>query len=397
MKILRMSYEWPPPWIGLTPHIYEVTAHQARKGHFIHVFCARWFKAGVLETLPNTRLHTFFREPLPGTLFFTTGPLVLIYYWMWRSLNKPDIIHMHGHFGYWVLVYRSFLRSIKKKNFETKIPLVVHFHNNAQERWDKMKEAGSKINWYSEKISYPMEIKANKLAIKLADAYIFVSEDMKQAALKLYNADPAKCYVVETGVNTTLFTPVDMSERDKTRKELGLIFTDRVIVNVGFIKERKNIHLLVESLVKLPPEYKLILMGDGTPEYIEKIDDYVRDHKLENRVIRIGPSSYKEVPFVMQISDIFVLPSSYEGLSKAALESLACGVPVLYSGSTFSQEIQGLYYLKEISQQDIADNIQKIVESKPFVDTNKINALYSWVRKVDEIEKVYDTIKSTSN
>jgi len=397
MKILRFSYEWPPPWIGLTPHIYEVTAHQAKKGHFIHVFCARWFKAGALETLPNTRLHTFFREPLPGTVFFTISPLVFIYYLMWRCINTPDVIHMHGHFGYWVLVYRNILKSIKKKNFETKIPLVVHFHNNAQERWDKMKEKGTKIKWYSEKIGYPMEVKANKLALKLADAYIFVSEDMKQAAIKLYGADETKCHVVETGVNTELFTPVDMNERDKTRKELGLIFTDRVIVNVGFIKERKNIHLLVESLLKLPPEYKLILMGDGDADYIDKIDEFIRDHRLEHRVTRISASPYKEVPFVMQVADIFVLPSSYEGLSKAALESLSCGVPVLYSGSTFSQEIQGLFYLKEVTQDSIADNIKKIVDLKPYVDIGKIKSLYSWVRKVEEIEKIYDAVKSTSN
>lgn len=393
MKILRFSYEWPPPWIGLTPHIYEVTSHQAKKGHFIDVFCARWFKSGNIERLPRTRLHTFFREPLPGTLLITVGPLVLFYYWMYRLSTRPDVIHMHGHFGYWVLLYRQFLSFFKKKNFETTIPLVAHFHNNAQQRWDKMKESEQKLNWYSEKISYPLEVKANKLAIKLADAYIFVSEDMKKAAIELYNADPNKCHVVESGVNTDLFSPVDMNERDKTRKELGLIFTDKVIVNVGFIKERKNIHLLVESLTKLPPEYKLILMGEGSEAYTDKIDEFVRDHNLSHRVIRIGASPYKEVPFVMQVADIFVLPSSYEGLSKAALESLSCGVPVLYSGSTFSQEISGLFYLKEISPDEIAANIKRITESKPFVDTGKIKSLYSWSRKVDEIEKVYESIK----
>lgn len=392
MRILRISYEWPPPWIGLPPHIYEVSAHQAKKGHFIDVFCGRWFKAGPVEQLPNVRIHTFFRELLPATLLFTTGPVLLIYYLMWRVFNRPDLIHMHGHFGYWILRYRKLLKKFYKNSTETKIPLVVHFHNNAQARWDKLTEKGSPLKWYTEKVSFPMEVKANKLAIELADAYIFVGQDVMDASIKEYGADPAKCFVVESGVNTNLFTSVDSNERDKTRKELGLIFADKVILNAGFIKERKNIHVLVEALTYLPIEYKLILMGDGDEKYIDRITKYVEEHHLENRVLRIGVSPYREVPYAMQVSNIFVLPSYWEGTSKAVLESLSCGVPVLYSGSKLKDELQGLFYLKEIDPKTIAIEIRKIVESEPFVDTNRIRSLFSWDRKVEEIEKVYNHV-----
>ena len=392
MKILRISYEWPPPWIGLPPHIYEVTAHQVKKGHVIDVFCGRWFKAGPIEEINNVRIHTFFRELLPATLLFTTGPVMFVYYLMWRIFNRPDIIHMHGQFGYWILRYRKFLAKFFKKSDELKIPLVVHFHNNAKARWDKLIEKGSSLKWYSEKISFPMEIKANKLAIELADAYIFVGQDVLDASIKEYAADPAKCFLVESGVNTNLFTNVDSNEKDKTRNEIGLIFADKVILNAGFIKERKNIHMLVEALTYLPIEYKLVLMGDGDEKYLEKITRYIEEHHLENRVIRIGISPYREVPYAMQVSNIFVLPSFWEGTSKAMLESLSCGVPVLYSGSKLKDDIAGLYYLDEITPQNIAKQIRTIVENEPFVDTNKIRALYSWDRKVEEIEKVYSHV-----
>ena len=392
MKILRISYEWPPPWIGLPPHIYEVTAHQVKKRHVIDVFCGRWFKAGPIEEINNVRIHTFFRELLPATLLFTTGPVMFVYYLMWRIFNRPDIIHMHGQFGYWILRYRKFLAKFFKKSDELKIPLVVHFHNNAKARWDKLIEKGSSLKWYSEKISFPMEIKANKLAIELADAYIFVGQDVLDASIKEYAADPAKCFLVESGVNTNLFTNVDSNEKDKTRNEIGLIFADKVILNAGFIKERKNIHMLVEALTYLPIEYKLVLMGDGDEKYLEKITRYIEEHHLENRVIRIGISPYREVPYAMQVSNIFVLPSFWEGTSKAMLESLSCGVPVLYSGSKLKDDIAGLYYLDEITPQNIAKQIRTIVENEPFVDTNKIRALYSWDRKVEEIEKVYSHV-----
>ncbi len=392
MKILRISYEWPPPWAGVPPHIYEVTSHQAKKGHIIHVFCGRWFRAGPVERLPNTTIHTFFREPVPATQVLVIGPLVLFYYLMWRFNNKPDVIHMHGQFGYWVLVYRKFIKKFFKNSVENSIPIVTHFHNNAQDRWDNMIKNGKALKWYTEKISFPLEVRANKLAVEISDACIYVGQAVLDSSIKHYHADPAKSFLVESGVNTDMFVPVDSNERDKTRKELGLIFTDKVILNAGFINERKNIHLLVEALTLLPQTYKLILMGDGEESYIDKIDKYIEEHHLRSRVIRIGLSPYREVPFAMQISDIFVLPSSWEGTSKAILESLSCGVPVLYSGSKLTDNIDGLSYLTEITPETIASEIKRIVEGDSFVDINKIKSLFSWYKKVDEIERVYEYV-----
>ena len=68
MNILRIVYEWPPPWDGLAPAPYEVTAAQARLGHKIDVICARWPFSGPIEKLNNVTLHPLIREPLKGTL-----------------------------------------------------------------------------------------------------------------------------------------------------------------------------------------------------------------------------------------------------------------------------------------------------------------------------------------
>ena len=46
MKILRIVYDWPPPWYGLAPAPYEMTVAQTKLGHTIDVFCGRWPRAG---------------------------------------------------------------------------------------------------------------------------------------------------------------------------------------------------------------------------------------------------------------------------------------------------------------------------------------------------------------
>lgn len=393
MKILRLIYEWPPPWIGLVPQPYEITKSQARQGHEVTVFCARWPFAGPLELISGVIIKTFYREPVKGLWAFTTSALMGAYYLYYRRSYKPDIIHAHGHFALWIFLYRDVLKKFKPNAAELKIPVVAHFHNTAKGRWEKAIEDKKPLNFITKKISWPLEIYSNRLAIKISSAYIFVSEDVKNEAIKYYKAAPEKCFVVESGVNTDMFTPVHPDERDKTRDELGLIPTDKVIINYGYLVDRKNIHTLIESLIHLPVNYKLILMGTGDAAYLEKLNEIMEANNLKDRVIRIGYTPYPEIPIALQASDVFVLASAYEGMPKVIFESLACGVPVIASGFRASEELTGLYYLDNLDAQSIANKIKEIAENQTFVDINKVRALYSWNRKSEQIAAIYETLK----
>ena len=125
MNILRISYEWPPPWLGLVPHPFEVTAAQSRLGHNITVFSGNWPNSGKPESMPNVMLKTFFREPVAGTMAVTIAPIMFLYYLYWRLSNRPDVIHAHGHFGIWVFLYRKLLKSVMPRCSELKIPLEI--------------------------------------------------------------------------------------------------------------------------------------------------------------------------------------------------------------------------------------------------------------------------------
>lgn len=393
MKILRIIYDWPPPWIGLVPHPYEITRAQVNQGHQVDVFCARWPFAGPLEIPDGVGVRSFWREPIKYTWMFTTSLLMFMYYMVWRTIATPDVIHMHGHFGVWILAYRKFLSGFFKNSEELKIPLVYHFHNTAKGRWEKAKSENKSISLLAEKLSWPMEVWANKLGVELSDAYIFVSDQLKQEAAQHYGVEDAKCTVVESGVNPELFRPIGPDEKDKTRADLGLISTDKVVLNYGFIVERKNPHLLIEALRFLPISYKLMLVGSSEPAYEERLNEIIKANKLNDRVVRVGYTPYPDVPIAIQASDIFVLPSSYEGMPKVVFESLACSVPVLASGFTAQEDLSGLSYLTSLDPESIANQIRSIVEYGTFVDVNKIRALYSWSRKVEQIQQVYDSIK----
>lgn len=391
MRILRIVYDWPPPWSGLSPAPYEMTQAQLKHGHTFDIFCGRWPFAGPLEKLPNCRFKTFIREPLPGSLSILISPILFLYYLYWRFENKPDIIHSHGHFAIWIYAYRALLQKIFPWSGELKIPLVVHFHNTVAGREEALKNRGVSVKFYSKYLAWPLAKLSDKWAIKTASACVFVSQQNKEEAIKYYNADPKKCFVIESGVNTDLFKPVGAEEKEKIHRDLGIDPSDIVIVNHGVMTERKNIHLLVDALEYLPSFYKLLLVGSGDKEYLESLNIRIRDKNLGARVVKVGYTPYPETAIAFQGADLFVLPSSFEGLPKVVLQSLACGTPALVSGFKVKEEIRGLFYLDSLEPKEIAAKILDIIENKrTYVDINKVFSLYSWTEKAKEMERVYE-------
>ena len=398
MRILRIIYEWPPPWQGLAPHPYELTVAQANIGHTVDVFCGRWPRAGAVEEYPNVTIHSFIREPLPATVSFTTSILLFIYFLVWPFKNKVDVIHSHGHFAIWLYLYRLFLQKFSKDSDDLKIPLIVHFHNTVAGRWKAAEDKDIKLKWYTKYIQWPIEKMANKWAVKAASALIFVSEENKKEAIEYYKANPNKCFVVETGVNINTFKTTTLEEKEKSREELGFDQYEKIILNNGSMVERKNIHLLVESLAYLPDNFKLLLVGPGDTEYLKKINETIENNHLKGRVTKVGYTPYPQLPIAFQVADIFVLPSSFEGLPKVVMQSLACEVPVLASGFKVMDQIDGLYYLENTEPKFIAERIIQILENPQRVDRYKIVHSYSWEVKASQIEEVYKfVLKAKAN
>lgn len=394
MKILRIIYDWPPPWQGLAPHPYELTVSQDKAGHDVEIFSGRWPNAGKIEAPGNVKVHPINREPLPGTIFFTSSVILFFKYLKWRKKNTPDVIHSHGHFAVWIYCYRSFLKKFFPWSKELSVPLVVHFHNVAKDRWVKMEEDEKPITPLARYLVWPLSVFSDKKAVKAAAACIFVSESNLKKAVEYYGADPKRCFCIESGVNPVLFSKTSTEEIEKSRLDLGLDPEDKVILNHGVMSERKNVHLLVEALKFLPRNYKLLLVGSGDIGYAGKINEMIATSGLSSRVIKVGYTPYPQTPIAYQVSDIFVLPSSWEGMPKVVMQGLSCGVPCLVSGFKLSEEIKGLYYLENLDPKYIAECIQNIVESgKVFVDTVKVAEKYSWDEKAREVEKVYEFAK----
>jgi glycosyltransferase involved in cell wall biosynthesis len=388
MRILRIFYDWPGNWSGLGPAGYEITREQLNLGHKITLMCGFWKNTPPKE-VPNLNIVSVFREPLEGTIYFTSSILLFFKYFFWRNKFKVDVIHSHGHFGIWIYYYRKLVKNIPYLNFEYEPLFITHFHNTFAGRWNSLKKEGKKIKWVSEKIAWPLGILSDRWALEVSDFCIFVSQNLLDEAVELYGADRTKCLVLENGVNTQLFKSVNSIERDKTRKELGFDVYDKVIVNHGQMVARKNILALVESLRFLPINYKLLLIGTGPKDYLTEIDQVIIDNLLGSRVRKVSYTSYLDLPIFLQASDIFVLPSDFEGLPKVVLEALATEIPCVVSGFKFSEPVDGVIFIEDKSPEGISKIVKMVGDSPPKIDIDSIRLKFSWKTKISVLDNLY--------
>ncbi len=396
MRLLRIFYDWPGDWNGLAPAGYEMTKEQSKLDYKITVMCGLW-PSKPLVTIPNVTFSKIIREPIPGSIYFTSSVILFLKYFLWRNKYKVDVIHSHGHFGIWIYLYRSFLKKFRIFKFEFEPVFITHFHNTFKGRWESLKKEGKSISWVSEKIAWPLGIKSDKWALDSSNLCIFVSQNLLEEAVNYYGADRNKCMVLENGVNVELFKKVNSIEKDKTRKELGYDSLDTVIMNYGNMVSRKNITKLVESLVHLPINYKLLLIGSGSKEYMEEIDKIIIDHLLGSRVKKIPYTPYPELNIPIQSSDIFVLPSDFEGLPKVVLEALACELPCLVSGFKFLEDFEGVFYLDNKDPKHIAEKIVEISRKKINFDIDKYRINFSWHSKIFALDEIYKKQLSLKN
>ncbi len=116
-------------------------------------------------------------------------------------------------------------------------------------------------------------------------------------------------------------------DRKSTKEQYGLrkynfIYVGRLIS----IKNLDNLLIAYKSLCNT--DWGLIILGDGNEE--EKLKQYVADNGLEGVRFIVGQAWY-DVPKILALGDVFILPSYSEPWGLVVNEAMACGMPVIVS------------------------------------------------------------------
>lgn len=131
---------------------------------------------------------------------------------------------------------------------------------------------------------------------------------------------------IVNGVDLSRFCPATVEERLEARRAFELAPEDLVVAFAGSGFERKGAFALVEALAQpaLDGICAIIAGGDRNPKALAM---QVRRLGLDGRVRLAG--ALPDVRPVLAAGDLFVLPTLYDPMPNAALEALACGLPVV--------------------------------------------------------------------
>ncbi len=146
-----------------------------------------------------------------------------------------------------------------------------------------------------------------------------IGDRINGAATGLYKYS---VYSVSNGVSVPA-----TKKREQLRSSWGI--PDGVIIlgAVGRIEKEKNPHFVITLMKQLPDHVHFVWLGDGRE--MESFRTAMQNEELESRIHLAGwtpgASAY------LSGFDVFVLPSFYEGLSLALLESMAIGLPSVAS------------------------------------------------------------------
>lgn len=168
------------------------------------------------------------------------------------------------------------------------------------------------------------------------DRYVVLTDQIGSELLGL-GLDGRRVVKIPNAVDTSVFYPW-VGDRRALRRKLGLSEEDKMVIFVGRLVPGKRVDLLMRGLRQVRervPEARLVLVGDGPLR--SELEQIVVRLGLDSSVIFAG--NRPDVAAYMQASDMFVLPSEWEGLSIALLEAMACGLPVLVSDCDGNREL----------------------------------------------------------
>lgn len=219
--------------------------------------------------------------------------------------EKPYLVHCHSPIGG---ILGRLAAKVQKCD---KIIYTAHgFH---------FFKGGSKVNWL---VYYPIE----KLFSYITDILITINKEDYHLARKRFGQKQI-FHMNGAGVNVERVV-AKLPEREKLRTQFNFSIDDYVLLSVGELNDNKNHQVIIKAMSELNDDrIKYVIVGHGNK--LKDLKNLVLNLGLEKNVFFEG---YRfNIANYYAIADVFCFPSKREGLGIAAVEAMACGIPLLTS------------------------------------------------------------------
>ena len=249
-----------------------------------------------------------------------------------RELRRLDVevrvLRRDGKFRLFDLL--RLIRLIKKEKVD-----IVHTHLQNADLWAGfaarlcgIKHISTFHGTYYKKA--PLEFLKQRLRVILPDNIIAVSHAIAKYCTEQLKAKEEKIIVIYNGVDFDRFQV--SGETNLKRREMGIPVNATVLGSFGRLEIEKGYYYFIEAVSHLKANYpktnsNLIVLIVGEGSLRQKLMQKAVELGVKDEVKFLGERS--DVPQLLQITDIVVIPSLSEGLSIVALEAMAAGKPLI--------------------------------------------------------------------
>lgn len=238
----------------------------------------------------------------------------------------------------------------------------------------------------------------DRFLFKKTDCFIAVSETVRNFYSAKLCVPAEKIKVVYNGIDVAAFSR--QSSVSSLKKEFEIKNDEKVISVIGRLVPQKGFDIFLEAFSRLSLNARALIVGEGPLLESLKVSTF-QSSTLKDKVIFTGLR--KDIPEILSITDILVLPSKREGLPMILLEAMAAGAIVVASrvGGTPEvvedgingflvepQDVEGLKDKIEYILNADSRELDKIREAAQRTIAEK----FSLEKMVAEHEKIYEQI-----
>jgi len=294
---IKVIYFIPQLTVGGTErHVCDLVTHLDKEAFEPVVWCpGSWGPIG--DELVDAGIETV-RFKLPRVLLVHRFIKLILY------LKRKNFQIFHSY-GYWPICIDAVIAKLAG------IPIYISSRRNIR-HWD----GGVKLHF------------GERIRNYFSDLIVANSEAVKNKSIEIEKLPADKTRVVYNGIN---FTHIDQGpDISRIRKELGIPEDYTVIGNLANLKLVKGQECLIRAFANISrrtDKVKLVIAGEG-PEK-ENLLKLTHSFNIKDDV-RIVNSRWNKFELI-DLFDIFVLPSLAEGFPNAVIEAMAMGKPIIAS------------------------------------------------------------------
>ena len=303
---------------GMSVYVGEIARELGQRGHYVDIFTRLQDPEAnqILKVYENVRL-VHLRAGNNGSMSkLEVYPILPDLFHELERFRRVEGVHydlVHSH--YWL---SGRVGAYAQKRW--RVPHIVTFHTLG----------AVKNNTDGVEREPELRIVTERELVKTCHCIIAATEREKEQLIHYYHAAPDSIRVVPCGVNLGLFRP---SDKVLSRQRLGLDQKGSLLLHVGRFAPSKGTDRLLEAMTYLQdggPFRLLIIGGDDfqTPE-ARRLHKLTQECGLQESVTFVGRIEHEKLVTYYSAADLLVVPSRYESFCLVALESLACGTPVV--------------------------------------------------------------------